>query len=293
MGLTGRCPGRVRDRGGTGGRQNAAMRADPPRLVACDLDGTILRSDGTISPRTAAALDRIEGAGARYVFVTGRRPRYTEAVLGPFGYQGTVICVNGALTYDMGGGGVTAQQLIPARQLAEAAARLRQAIPGLGIAVEYADGQIRDGVYQRGAWVREEEVPHLPDDQLFARDATRLLGRHPGLSADKLLELADPAAGEIVTVFHSGGRGLVEAVAAGVSKGTAVAALAGRLGIEAHEVVAFGDMVNDLPMLAWAGTSYGMANAHPAVLALADHVIGGNDEDGVAAVIEQLFADSL
>ena len=90
------------------------MRADPPRLVACDLDGTVLRSDGTISPRTAAALDRIEAAGARYVFVTGRRPRYTEAVLGPFGYQGTVICVNGALTYDMGGGGVTAQQLIQA-----------------------------------------------------------------------------------------------------------------------------------------------------------------------------------
>lgn len=85
----------------------------------------------------------------------------------------------------------------------------------------------------------------------------------------------------------------MEAVAAGVSKGTAVAALTGRLGIEAHEVVAFGDMVNDLPMLTWAGTSYGMANAHPAVLALADHVIGGNDEDGVAAVIEQLFADSL
>ena len=96
-----------------------------------------------------------------------------------------------------------------------------------------------------------------------------------------------------MTVFHSGGRGLVEAVAAGVSKGTAVAALAGLWGIEAHEVVAFGDMVNDLPMLAWAGTSYGMANAHPAVLALADHVTGGNDEDGVAAVIEQLFADSL
>ena len=58
-------------------------------------------------------------------------------------------------------------------------------------------------------------------------------------------------------------------------------------------MVAFGDMVNDLPMLAWAGTSYGMANAHPAVLALVDHVIGGNDEDGVATVIERLFADSL
>jgi hypothetical protein len=92
-----------------------------------------------------------------------------------------------------------------------------------------------------------------------------------------------------VSVYHSGGLRLLEAVAAGVSKGTALAALAGQLGIAASDVVAFGDMVNDLPMLAWAGTSYGMANAHPDVLAMVDRVIGGNDEEGVATVIEQLF----
>ena len=268
------------------------LRAASPRLVGIDLDGTILRSDGTISPRTAAALARIEGAGARYVFVTGRRPRAVAAVLGPLGYQGSVICVNGALTYDMGAGSVTGQRLIPARELAEAAARLRRAIPGLGIAVEYADSLIRDGVYQLGAWgASREPVPSLPDAQLFSRDAVRLLGRHPSLSADELLALAAPAAGDVVSVFHSGGLRLVEAVAAGVSKGTAPAALAGRLGIAARDVVAFGDMVNDLPMLAWAGTSYGMANAHPEVLAMVDQVIPGNDEDGVATVIEQLFPD--
>jgi hydroxymethylpyrimidine pyrophosphatase-like HAD family hydrolase len=267
------------------------LRAGSPRLVAIDLDGTILRSDGTISPRTAAALDRIDAAGARYVFVTGRRPRAAAAVLGPFGYRGSVICVNGALTYDMSGGGVTGQQLIPARELAQAAGRLRRAIPGLGIAVEYADRQIRDGVFQLGAWGNEEAVPRLPDAQLFSRDAVRFLARHPSLSADELLALAAPAAGDLVTVFHSGGLRLVEATAAGVSKGSALAALAGRLGLAAPDVVAFGDMVNDLPMLAWAGTSCGMANAHPDVLAMVDHVIPGNDEDGVATVIEQLFPD--
>ncbi len=274
-----------------GTRQNAAMRADPPRLVAIDLDGTVLRSDGTISPRTAAALARIDQAGGRFVFVTGRRPRHTAAVLEPFGYQGSVICINGALTYDMGTAALTGQQLISARDLARAAARLRRAIPGLGIAVEYADAQLWDGRYQHGAWGREESLPRLPDQQLFSRDAARLLGRHASLSSDELLALAAPAAGDLVSVFHSGGLRLVEAVAAGVSKGSALAALAGRLGIAARDVVAFGDMVNDLPMLAWAGTSYGMANAHPAVLAAVDHVIGGNDEDGVAAVIERLFPD--
>jgi hydroxymethylpyrimidine pyrophosphatase-like HAD family hydrolase len=267
------------------------MRADSPRLVAIDLDGTILRSDGTISLRTAAALARVEQAGARFVFVTGRTPRHTAAALGPFGYQGSVICVNGALTYDMRGASVTGEQLIPARQLAEAATRLRRAIPGLGIAVEYDDSQMRDELYQLGAWVNEASVPSRPDAQLFSRDAVRLLGRHPSLSSDELVALAAAAAGEIVSVYHSGGLRLVEAVAAGVSKGTALAALAGRLGIAARDVAAFGDMVNDLPMLAWAGTSYGMANAHPDVLAMVDHVIGGNDEDGVATVIERLFPD--
>jgi hydroxymethylpyrimidine pyrophosphatase-like HAD family hydrolase len=267
------------------------MRAGRPRLVAIDLDGTFLRSDGTIAPRSASALARIERAGARFVFVTGRPPRHTASTLGPFGYLGTVLCSNGAVTYDMRRSVVTGQRLIPAAALAEAAARLRQAIPGLGIAVENADQIVRDQIYEPGAWGSLETMPVLPDASLFVRDAVKLFARHPTLSADELVELAAPAVGEIVAVYHSGGSRLLEATAAGVSKGTALAALAGQLGIPAADVAAFGDMVNDLPMLSWAGTSYGMANAHPAVLAAVDQVIPSNDEDGVAATIEQLFPD--
>lgn len=267
------------------------MRAGHPRLVAIDLDGTFLRSDGTIAPRSAAALARIERAGARFVFVTGRPPRYTAPTLGPFGYRGTVLCSNGAVTYDMRQGVVTGQRLIPALALAEAATRLRQAIPGLGIAVEHDDTLVRDQFYEPGAWGTIETSPVLPDASLFVRDAVKLLGRHPTLSADELLELATPAVGEIVAVYHSGGPRLLEATAAGVSKGTALATLAGQLGIAAADVAAFGDMINDLPMLAWAGTSYGMANAHPAVLAAVDQVIPSNDDDGVATIIEQLFSE--
>jgi hydroxymethylpyrimidine pyrophosphatase-like HAD family hydrolase len=265
------------------------MSAQWPRLVAMDLDGTLLRSDATISPRTAAALERIEQAGSRFVFVTGRPPRYAVRPFEPFGYRGEIICANGALTYDMSRASISAQRLIPAPVLADAAARLRRAIPGLGLAVEYPDRHVRDPDYEVGAWGSKDTVPCLPDDELFARDAIKLLGRHPSLSADDLLTRAGPAIGDIVSVFHSGGSRLVEATAAGVSKGTALAALAGRLGIPAADVAAFGDMPNDVPMLAWAGTSYGMANAHPGVLAVVDQVIPGNDDDGVATVIEQLF----
>jgi Cof subfamily protein (haloacid dehalogenase superfamily) len=260
-----------------------------PRLVATDLDGTILRRDATVSARTVAALTRAERAGARVVFATGRTPRHAVPVLASFGYQGTVICANGALIYDMRGAAVVGEHLIPARELAAAASALRRAIPGIGVAVEYADGMARDDRYEPHSWDGSSTQPPLADAELFARDAAKLLGRHPSLSADELLARAAPAIGEIVTVCHSNGPRLVEAMAAGVSKGSALAEMAGRLGIAARDVVAFGDMPNDLPMLAWAGTSYGVANAHKEVLAIVDEVIASNEEDGVAAVIERLF----
>jgi Cof subfamily protein (haloacid dehalogenase superfamily) len=260
-----------------------------PRLVAIDLDGTLLRSDGTVSARTVAALHQVEKAGVQYVFVTGRPPGHVPTALRPFGYAGEVICANGALTLDMRTGRLSDKVLIPAGVLAEAAARLRRAIPGLGIAVEYTDRHVRDRYYQPGAWHAAESMTCVPDEELFVRDAVKLLGRHPSLSGDDLVGLAGPVVGEIVAVYHSGGLRLLEATAAGVSKGTALARLAGRLGIAAADVAAFGDMVNDLPMLAWAGRSYAMANGHPDVLAAADQVIPGNDDDGVATVIEQLL----
>ncbi len=74
-----------------------------------------------------------------------------------------------------------------------------------------------------------------------------------------------------------------------MTKATALAALASERGIRPQEVVAFGDMPNDLPMLTWAGTAYAVANAHPDVLAAVDHVTAANNDDGVALVLEDLF----
>jgi len=265
------------------------MTASFPRLVATDLDGTIVRSDGTISARTIAALSSIERAGAQLVFVTGRPPRILGDIAAAFGAQGAVLCSNGALIYDMHAGRVIGEHLIPPPQLAEAARRLREAIPEIGLAVESAKGITGDSRYETGAWDDNEAIPRLPDAELFSRPAAKLLGRHPWLSADELLALAAPAVGDTVSVYHSNGTRLVEASAAGVSKASALADLAAEHGISPAAVVAFGDMPNDLPMLAWAGTSYAVANAHPDVLAAADHVIASNDEDGVAQVIELLF----
>lgn len=260
-----------------------------PRLIATDLDGTIVRRDGTISPRTVAAFARAEEAGARFVLVTGRPPRIMRQIAETFGRRGTAICANGALIYDMSTAEVIAGNLIPPENVAAAARALRDAIPGIGIAVEYADGHAADAVYQAATWDVNKEIPRPGDNALFARPAAKLLGRHMGYTADELLARAAPVLGGIVNVSHSNGKGLIEGSAVGVSKASAVAELAASLGIVPGEAVAFGDMPNDLPMLSWAGTSCAVANAHPDVLAAATHVIGSNDADGVAAYLEGIF----
>jgi len=260
-----------------------------PRLVATDLDGTIIRGDGTISARTVAAFSRAERAGALLVLVTGRPPRAMREIAQVFGHRGAGICSNGALAYDMATGEVTAVELIPPRQLARAVRRLREAVPGIGIAVEYPDGRALDHLFQPFMFDVTDPGPRLDDDVLTARPAAKLLGRHLGYSCDELLDLTGPLLADLVAVTHSNGKGLIEAAAIGVSKATAVARVAASAHVMADEVIAFGDQPNDLPLLTWAGTSCAVANAHPQVLAAASCVIASNDDDGVAQVLESLY----
>ena len=255
--------------------------------MATDLDGTIVRGDGTISPRTVAAFGRVEAAGGRFVLVTGRPPRVMRDIAAVFRHRGTAICANGALAYDMRTDTIEALHLIPPPVLAAAAEALRAAVPGIGIAVEYPDGNAADELFQAFAW--DLDIGRPGDAVLFRRPASKLLGRHLSYSCDDLLALVEPAVGGLVSVSHSNGKALVEAAALGVSKATAVAELAAWHGIGRDSVLAFGDMPNDLPLLAWAGVSCAVANAHPEVLAAASHVIGSNDDDGVAAYLEKLF----
>jgi HAD superfamily hydrolase (TIGR01484 family) len=260
-----------------------------PLLVATDLDGTIIRDDGTISDRTVAAFARVEAAGARFMLVTGRPPRVMRDIAAMFGHVGTAICANGALAYDMRTEEITARHTIPPPVLAAAAAALRTAVPGIGIAVEYPDGRAADEHFLAINWDINQTMPRPGDDALFSRPASKLLGRHMGYNCDDLLALVLPAIGDLVSVTHSNGKGLIEASALGVSKASVVAELAAELGIGPESVLAFGDMPNDLPLLNWAGTSCAVANAHPEVLAAATHVIGSNDNDGVAAYLEQIY----
>ncbi|MFO7253536.1 MAG: Cof-type HAD-IIB family hydrolase [Actinomycetes bacterium] len=269
-----------------------------PRLVATDLDGTALRSDGTVSPRTLAAFSGVEKAGAILVFVTGRPPRWMDAVAAAVNHRGLAICANGALVYDLHTQRIVESRLIEPPVLREVVHRLRAHIPGLAFSVEYEGGFAHEDGFRIGGW--DARYATGPDGStrlglrvatatLTSRPCAKLLALHESMDPDELHACVRHLVGDLVTATHSSGRPLIEMSAHGVTKASALATLAAEHGIGPDEVVAFGDMPNDLPMLVWAGTSYAVANAHPDVLAVVDHVTAGNNEDGVAQVLEQYF----
>jgi Cof subfamily protein (haloacid dehalogenase superfamily) len=261
-----------------------------PRLVATDLDGTLVRSDGSVSDRTRAALALVEDAGVTLLFVTGRPPRWMAPIVDATGHRGLAICANGALLYDLHTEQVIDEHLLDPAAAAAVVAALRAEIPNLAFAVERGTaGFSREAAYQ-SRWPQPGAVV-AEIAELVALPVVKMLVRHAELNADDLLARARRVLGPSATLTHSSTEGLLEISAAGVSKATGLARFAAERGLEAAHVLAFGDMPNDLPMLTWAGRSVAVANAHPEVIAAADEITAANDDDGVALVLERLYAD--
>jgi HAD superfamily hydrolase (TIGR01484 family) len=261
-----------------------------PKLIATDLDGTLVGSDGKVSPRTAAAVAAVERAGVPFVMVTGRPPRWMADISDQTGHRGLAICANGALLYDLHTQQVLRSTLLEESVAVEVITALRAALPDIAFAVERADA----GFGHEPSYVPSYPWPDRTEaaaEQLVAGGVVKLLARRRGMSADELLAAARAAVGDRATLTHSSAEGLLEISGTGVTKATGLAAYAEELGIAAADVLAFGDMPNDLPLLAWAGVGVAVANAHPEVLAAADEVTASNDEDGVAQVLERWFPD--
>ena len=268
-------------------------RAVTVRLIATDLDGTIVRSDGTISARTRAALAAAEEAGLVVVLVTGRPPRWMKPVVEATGHRGVAVCANGALVYDLHQEKVIEEHPLEPAVAAKLVAALRVAIPDVTFAVDRTGDFGYEPSYRPrfalppGALVAEVE-------ELVSVPVVKLLARHESLGPDDFLSRAMALVEDLeglAEVTFSGADGLLEISAAGISKAFTLERLAEGHGIGAEEVVAFGDMPNDLPMLAWAGHAVAVANAHPDVRAAADEVTASNDDDGVALVVERLLAE--
>ncbi|MGY2700974.1 Cof-type HAD-IIB family hydrolase [Nocardioides sp. HB32] len=259
-----------------------------PGLVATDLDGTLVRSDGSVSPYTADVLARVEALGVPVVFVTGRPLRWTEEVFEHVGEHGLAVVSNGALVWDVARHRPHLERLIDPALGLEVCALIRQAIPGSTFAVETLDGiGLEEDFLERHAI--PDGARRAPVAELFDRPALKLLARHEELSAQEFWDAAEAVVQGRMVITWSSATALLEISAPGVTKASTLALLCADLGVDATDVVAFGDMPNDLPMLAWAGTSYAMANAHATVLEAATHTAPANDEDGVARVLAGLL----
>lgn len=263
----------------------------PIRLVATDLDGTLLRSDGSVSDRTRVLLASLPERGLTFVMVTARPPRDLRRIAAAIGVAaGVAICCNGAVMYDIAANTILDHYPLSAEVATRLVIALRETLPDVCFAIENG---LRAG-YERG-YLRIRGREPQPEDYiadalaLCGTPVSKLLAHHPTLSADELLAIGREVAGEDAVATHSGAR-LLEISAPGVDKSSALAALCSRLGIAPAGVVAFGDMPNDVPMLRWAGTGIAVANAHCDTLATADAVTASNDDDGLAIALETLFA---
>ena len=265
-----------------------------PRLVASDVDGTLLPDGWVPTERTCAAVGRVLDGGTPFVLVSGRPPRWIPGIAQYLPGVRHAICANGAVRYDITDDRVYSARTLSPGQLVELGVGIDQALPGSWLATERVGDHALD---QRGVprvevgystgWLGE--YVEAPRAEVLAEPAIKLLIRHSELTSDQMLAALGERVGEEVTVTFSNPKGLLEVAPSGVSKATGLAELAAELGVEPTEVIAFGDMPNDVAMLRWAGHGVAMGNAHPDAIAAADEVTASNTADGVAQVLERWF----
>ena len=263
------------------------MRARP-RLVATDLDGTLLHTDGTVTDRTREVLVAVEDLGVTVVFVTGRPVRWMDDLWQHVGGHGIAICSNGGIVYDVHDRAVRRARPVPVEVAVTAAQVLRAELPGTTFALEKTGGFAREAGFLPRV-PPAYEVPVGPLEEIVDETTVKVLARHEEMEPEPFWAETERLVGHRLTTTWSSLGALVEMSAHGVTKASTLELVCAELGVAAEEVVAFGDMPNDLPMLEWAGTSYAMADAHPSVRELAGHVAPSHDEDGVAQVLEQIF----
>jgi Cof subfamily protein (haloacid dehalogenase superfamily) len=277
-----------------------------PRLIATDLDGTFLSSDGTVSDQNAAAVKAAQRAGITVVFATGRPVRWLEVIRDLPGGHPTVIASNGAVLYDTAAGEFLDRIYLDPTVLLDAVSRIRAAVPGAAFGFESGTTFAHETHYamsppvglslarQRSEQRNDVGADLTGDAEELARgtDYVKMLVQHRGIRPDELLESIRELLGDALTATHSASRdvGLVEVSAAGVSKASMLRRYCARLGVDARDVAAFGDMPNDVAMLSWAGMPYVVANAHPLLRRGQFPIVPANDESGVGRTIQGWLA---
>ena len=255
----------------------------PFRLAAIDLDGTLLRRDGSLSERTRAAL---AATPLEIVIVSARGPRSVCEVADAAGLTGTAIASNGGAIVDLATGRVVRERAIESEVAAALVAEIRERLPGVLFGVE-RDAFAHEHGFAAWNWTPPPDTRVGDALELLDEPPRKLVVLHAEQALDAVADAVREVVGDRAAVYISG-EWVVEISAASVNKATALAELCEERGIAAAEVVAFGDHQNDVPMLAWAGRGIAVENAHPDAIAVADEIAPSCDDDGVGRVLEQL-----
>lgn len=301
------------------------VNGQPIRLLASDIDGTLIPysriAETGISSRTVEALSAAARAGVQVVLVTGRPVRNMRMVSEVLGGLGPVICSNGAVTYDLAADQLLSADTLLPEMLFAAKDAIADIDPHAQFAAETMDhlhmeqafaerSYFYDAERRRAAGITEDELLLGPLDETLSRvncgasrppgvdhiseRVVKLLATSPTLSPEVFLAEAQMRIGSYVSVTHSApGMPLLEVAVHGMNKAAGLQRFAAEAGIDRNEIIAFGDMPNDLEMLNWAGTSWAVGSAPQPVQHAADRVSPNCEDDGVAQVIEQLLAGQL
>ncbi|GGK93748.1 HAD family hydrolase [Mangrovihabitans endophyticus] len=263
-----------------------------PKLIATDLDGTLVRSDDTVSAFTHEVLDRVRAAGIRIVGATGRGPRLTELTTADIAAADFLVMAHGGWVLDQTDRRFLTTTRMPGQVLAERLADLEAEVGPLTVMVEALEhsGAPLWGVMTPG-WPYEVTVEERTRTQCLTGDVIKAYACTPGHHVDELLAIARRVIPAQMASITQAGLDVIEICPPGVDKATGLSVVAEAVGVDPDDVLVFGDMPNDLPMFAWAGwQTVAVANAHPDVLAAADDVTETNDEDGVARFLDRLLS---
>ena len=257
-------------------------------LVASDIDGTLLLNWKPISTATIDAIHRCQDAGIPFVLVTGRPMRWLAPIADQIPDLGRVVCVNGAVVYDIASQSVVDAHTIDAQSLTEIIAAVRVDHPEARFAYETLNGGFIDREFVTG---RPQEARIIDDvSELAGEDVVKVLVRLATSDSQAMHDLIDPLVdGTCHASFSEPDNGLVELAPFGITKAKTLEDLCDHLGVGRSQVMAFGDMPNDIEMLSWAGHGVAMGNALGSVKAIAAAVTDEVDDDGVARYLDAVL----
>jgi 5-amino-6-(5-phospho-D-ribitylamino)uracil phosphatase len=284
---------------GLRGPSGAAAAALRYRLLAVDIDGTLLDSGGRVRPASVAAINAARARGVQVVLASARPPRGMRELYHVLGLDTPMVCYNGAVIHQpLTGRWVTHHALGPGlvRQMVEAA---RTVSPRLTIGAEIYDRYCvrlhdpsevapppaADGRAD-GDDCDVEPVTVLGDQQLFARPVTRLLLGVPSRQRAAVAQMLARRFGGRVAVGITD-RAAIQVMHPLADKSHALAAAARDMGVDRSQVMAIGDAPNDVGMLRWAGLGVAVGEAYSQVVLAADVIAPGSDDDGLAWAIER------